>query len=1147
MYVRSRLLRVRPRLFRLLMLLLRQRPPSPCFFYLAAEQHCARSALGMTAAAGSWNRSWWGAARCRAATSKRFYGASLQLPCLFACFVLCLSWETGAKRYASAAPLVDKLVADGVLESCVSGTAGCVAGFKSASEQENVAYFSTDATGDFDGSLEWIGALGGNPNLLAIQFQGNKLTGSLPTSVGLLGTLTTLQLNHNLLTGSLPSELGNLLQLETLWVASNDMTGSLPRSLVSLTNMGFLRVDGNSFNGTIPAGMAQFTKLQQLHMERNQFSKSLPDMFGNMQLLTLFRVYANKLTGVIPPSIGLAEKLRDLSLGANHAMRGGIPASFSALTKLQFLQIHFTNVSGPLPAFVGNYADLRQIVLGQSRFNGTIPAGLAQLEKLSYINFNGCLFSSVLPPALFNSTAMQFLWLTNNRLRGPIPSFDGLPHAVSIRLNRNSFNGGFPALSISLPKLTNLALERNQLDGALPCAALARMTKLTELWLGHNLFTGEVTAACLSSPGLKVLDVGANRLRGPFPSVSGLPELTRISIVNNSFNGLIPNGLLGLQKLTYVHLGRNKFTGRLPQGISWAAKPTLASLQLHANAFTGRLPPDMGLLSALTHLSLGLNQLTGSVPTSVGLLSKLVVLSFEACLLTGELPSELGLLKKLRQLHAPQNALTGPLPASLLQLDDLRSLDLTANELNRTIPSGIGQLKALTKLSLGLNQLTGSVPTSVGQLTGLRHLSLEENQLSQLIPSQIGLLNKLEVLSLRYNVFHGQIPASLDRLTNLEVLKVAPQFEAPVGPPLCVPSNYSGSACKDVSVSGCGLGSLLARVRLCGGVLSRPGSGSKAVEAPPPSPPDRIALLVIGASLGGILMLYLLLRVLRSKPDVVNVGEENMYPGPFFSELFHVGVLLLTLGDVATDVVMCAFIAAAAANGYPELAAWMYVALFSLIVPTIGGVFALLGQLQSKELQNVTVWFANNPIGGAVVLLVSAVHLSFTATISSGLLGLETFRAPLPGPIVQRLNQLGLVSCLLRNAPQLAIQAYASAHVGLFAGSPGLVACFALSALMLLFGLLRAINSQQAGGGLGYRSRNSAAAQCGASGGAGSSGSGSTAPMELVEASMRSFGTGGAAANAGRPSVFGGSVVSQPRMGDYRKKSQLGGTPSLHL
>jgi Leucine-rich repeat (LRR) protein len=73
----------------------------------------------------------------------------------------------------------------------------------------------------------------------------NRLTGTIPTTLGNLNQLTYLGLFANQLTGSIPASLGNLSLLQRLYLANNQLTGDVPSSFTGLTGLLELDVQNN--------------------------------------------------------------------------------------------------------------------------------------------------------------------------------------------------------------------------------------------------------------------------------------------------------------------------------------------------------------------------------------------------------------------------------------------------------------------------------------------------------------------------------------------------------------------------------------------------------------------------------------------------------------------------------------------------------------------------------------------------------------------------------------------------------------------------------------------------------------------------------------------------------------------------------------
>ena len=81
------------------------------------------------------------------------------------------------------------------------------------------------------------------------------LTGTLPTCLGALSTLTSLNLTSNNLTGHIPCLVNMTSSLVTLDLASNDFAGSVPTCLGRLTKLANLVLPDNSLTGSVPSAL----------------------------------------------------------------------------------------------------------------------------------------------------------------------------------------------------------------------------------------------------------------------------------------------------------------------------------------------------------------------------------------------------------------------------------------------------------------------------------------------------------------------------------------------------------------------------------------------------------------------------------------------------------------------------------------------------------------------------------------------------------------------------------------------------------------------------------------------------------------------------------------------------------------------------
>ena len=209
---------------------------------------------------------------------------------------------------------------------------------------------------------------------------------------------------------------------------------------------------------------------------------------------------------------------------------------------------------------------------------------LANLESLS-------LWSNQLPiPAELGDLAnLEVLFLENNRLKGEIPSeLGGLTNLRLLGLYFNQLTGEIPAELGGLANLKSLSLAYNQFTGEIP-AELGGLTILRELYLSSNQFTGEIPSELGGLPKLERLELGDNMLTGKIPAeLGGLPKLERLSLGGNMLIGEILAELGGLANLIVLDLHFNRLIGEIPAELGDLLK--LERLSLQGNQLSGCLP-----------------------------------------------------------------------------------------------------------------------------------------------------------------------------------------------------------------------------------------------------------------------------------------------------------------------------------------------------------------------------------------------------------------------------------------------------------------------------------------------------------------------------------------------------------------------------
>merc|ERR1712183_221572 len=131
------------------------------------------------------------------------------------------------------------------------------------------------------------------------------------------------------------------------------------------------------------------------------------------------------------------------------------------------------NLSGSLPASIGELSCLRKLMVGKSGLSGALPgAALGKLKELHTLWLNHCNFSGPLPDEIGSLPKLTSIWVQVNKFTGPVPpSWSGLRSLRECWIEKNLLSGPTPAFLAELPKLTQLFLNFNQWSDCTPALA----------------------------------------------------------------------------------------------------------------------------------------------------------------------------------------------------------------------------------------------------------------------------------------------------------------------------------------------------------------------------------------------------------------------------------------------------------------------------------------------------------------------------------------------------------------------------------------------------------------------------------------------------------------------------------------------------
>ena len=423
-----------------------------------------------------------------------------------------------------------------------------------------------------------------NGRVTFLHLEENRLTGSIPPSLGNLTGLVRLSFWNNALSGPIPPSLGSLANLELLHLGANALSGPIPSSLGSLANVVDLRLPDNALSGPIPPGLGDLANLEYLNLNVNDLSGPIPPSLGSLANLTSLWLVGNRLSGSIPTALCRFEatinpQQGDVSLpgcGTDGGEDRAVLMELYDATNGPGWRFNTNWGSGaPLDEWYGVTTDedgrVAWLVLDSNGLTGSLPSSLGGLGSLKGMYFYDNELAGSIPSSLSALANLEGLGLGGNRLTGPVPSWLG-----------------------GLSKLTILSLARNRLTGPVP-PELRDLAKLEILALGGNELNGPIPPGLGGLTNLTALQLGSGRLSGPIPpSLGDLASLVYLELHDNELNGAIPPTLGDLANLNYLLLDGNDLSGSIPASLG--NLPNLRppdrrpNLRLHGNRLSGSIP-----------------------------------------------------------------------------------------------------------------------------------------------------------------------------------------------------------------------------------------------------------------------------------------------------------------------------------------------------------------------------------------------------------------------------------------------------------------------------------------------------------------------------------------------------------------------------
>ncbi|KAG7566092.1 Leucine-rich repeat-containing N-terminal plant-type [Arabidopsis suecica] len=147
----------------------------------------------------------------------------------------------------------------------------------------------------------WPGIICTHGRVTSLILSGRRLSGYIPSELGLLNSLIKLDLARNNFSKPVPTRLFNAVNLRYIDLSHNSISGPIPAQIRDLKNLTHIDFSSNLLNGSLPESLTLLGSLVgTLNLSYNRFSGEIPPSYGRFPVFVSLDLGHNNLTGKLP-------------------------------------------------------------------------------------------------------------------------------------------------------------------------------------------------------------------------------------------------------------------------------------------------------------------------------------------------------------------------------------------------------------------------------------------------------------------------------------------------------------------------------------------------------------------------------------------------------------------------------------------------------------------------------------------------------------------------------------------------------------------------------------------------------------------------------------------------------------------------------